>query len=575
MPFAYLRKQRESEARQSRRSGQPLPALSSSDSALRAIKIGLIAILVVPVLFNVPWLHSALGPGGLPDLWVRSVGVGDGGDVEPDCVNLIGDGAGAGFRFCEDIHRIPGVERDTVIISCDANRAGWNTVMGPLGNAKPRGQLWTFEYPTNATSQLEDRFPVPVKLIDFPEEQTFHPLGLSIFHQEGVVGGQLFVVNHREHRSSVELFHLYPAAREQGTGWVAQWQRSIVHPIATHTPNSIHALSESSFLVTNDHVFARRPGPLTEHMIPMLSQRFFNQPTSMLQGGEGRGGGGDGGGVKGWVVSKLARILSNRKAAAMLTQIETLLGLSLGWVTMVQFNPDQSVETDGVEAKIVASNIPFANGIAVSPDNKTLIVAATTYPGVFIYDIVRSKLGTSKGGGPTNWLELKLFTKLHLPFRVDNLAFTSHPLPRQHKHDRFSNHALLATGHPAPLQLISMARNPLNQTSSSWTIAITPYTCSLTNENISPFETGFQQAQPWEDQDAPLPAHHFVLSHDGAWSIRTLMQSNGAEVQDKRKNRTIKLASSASSFYHAYDDGGTLMVSGLYDGVLLCTNVGS
>ncbi|SPO24812.1 uncharacterized protein UTRI_01803_B [Ustilago trichophora] len=569
MPFAYLRKQRESEARRTRLAGQTLSPPSSTGSALRAIKIGVIAILVVPVLLNLPWMHSALGPGGLPDMWVRPIDGGGDGDVAPDCVNLNGGGEGERLRFCEDMHRIPGAERDTVIISCDANRAGWNTVMGPLEDAKPRGQLWTFEYPTQVTSKLDDMVPLPVELVNFPEEQTFHPLGMSIFHQEGNAGGQLFVVNHREHFSSVELFHLTPASREKGAGWIAQWQRSIVHPIATHTPNSIHAVSESSFLITNDHLFARRPGPLAEHMIPMLSQRFFNQDTSALQGG-GRG-------VQQWVVSKLARVLSNRKAAAALAQIETLLGLPLGWVTMVQFDPRQVVETDGVKAKIVATNIPFANGIAVSPDQKTLIVAATTYPGVFIYDIIRSQRPNFTGG-TTNWLEMKLSTKLHLPFRVDNLAFTSNSISCN-PNDRFSNHALLATGHPSPLQLISMARNPLNQTSPSWSISITPYKPTHQSPAI---ESAFQHAQAWEDQEAPLPTHHFTLSHNGAWSIRTLMQSNGATVAYDA-NRSVRLASSSNSFYHPYDDmvgqhgkvGGTLMVSGLYDGVLLCTGIGS
>ena len=556
MPFAYLRKQREAEERQRQRAlrlGQNLPrdTTHAATSPYRALKIALISILLAPVLLNIPWLHSALGPGKrLPDLWVRPTSRTE----EPTCWNVEG---GKDFRYCEDIHHIPGTEE--VLVSCDASRAGWNTVMGLLADPIPRGGLFTFSYPTSASPSESRKVAMPVKLINFPDEVEFHPLGLAT-----IASGEmrkLFVVNHRRLRSSVELFDLNPTT---DGGWEATWQRSIVHPLATHTPNSIHALSEHSFVVTNDHLFARRPGPIGSHMVPLLTQLLPGSHT----------------GVGRWIVEYFAKIISQLGAAGILAQVETLLGLPLGWVTYVEFS-DEGKEGEGVKAKLLARGIPFANGLVVTPDEKTLVVASTTYPGVFIYDVLpphpHSRV-SSLGGDST----LRLNTKLHLPFRVDNLALT-HPsssLKTFSSSDRFSGHQVLATGHPAPLKLISMARNPLTKVSPSWSVSITPYT-PTPNFNANP-GTGLGEGEKWEDHEAPLPAHHFTLSHNAGWRIRTLMQSQGAEVD--YRGEKVGLPSSASSFYAPSEvgegkgeggEGGTLLVSGLYGSVMACTNVGT
>ena len=482
-------------------------------------------MLVTPVLLNLPWLHSAFGPGSsMPDFWVRTASSGEQGRGA-ECWNVAGP---SHFRYCEDIESIPGVT-GTVVISCDANRHRWNTVMGPLVDAEPRGSLFTYTYPTSSSEKRAQA--VPVELVRFPSSKTFHPLGMSILPHSSGQGALLFVVNHGRERSSVELFRL-SAGEER---WIAEWQRSIVHPLATHTPNSVHALTETSFVVTNDHLIARRPGPWDSHLMPLLRQLLFGD------------GGKEESGLKRWIVERMAKLLSRRGIAARLAQIETILGLSLGWVSHVQFDR-HGVDSQGVTVNRIAKGIPFANGIVVTPDQRTMVVAATTYPGVFMYDLPTTL--PFKRLGPT--------TKLHLPFRVDNLAWSHPPSHASSPNDRFNNLTLLATGHPAPFKLIATSHNP-SLPSPSWSVAITPHPPSYT-------------PTAWEDNDAPLPAHHFTLSHNLHWSIRTLLQTTGQQVTVQGEK--AKMPSSASSFYHPHKaTSGTLLVSGLYGPVLACTNV--
>lgn len=513
MPFQYLRKLRADEERQRRSAisrGQTPPLRAGG--AGRAIRLGLLAILLAPIALNLPWLHSAFGPGlSLPDVWIRPA---PNASTAPECWTVQG---GEEFKFCEDVHLIPGTKVKTVLVSCDAGRAGWNTVMGPLARPEPRGRLFTYEYPTGPDGKKKKAH--PVELVGFPKTSEFHPLGVSILNNEEKEN-KLFVINHQKHLSAVEVFNLSTSA----SGWQARWERSITHPLATHTPNSIHALTPTSFVVTNDHLFARRPGPLQSHLVPLLRQLLPD-----------------------WLAKYAALAVANRKAASLLAQTETLLGLPLGWVSHVEFGRQD------VEVKVLARNIPFANGLAITQNAETMVVAATTFPGIYIYELDL----------PHRHARLK--TKLHLPFRVDNLAFS----PSYHSlnsRDIFGGQTLLATGHPAPLELIRMARNPTTRTSPSWSVAITRDTATKSEEG-----------ENWEDSDAHLPAHHFVLSHNTEWRIRTLLQSRGEKV--RIGNNEIQVASSASSFYHPYHDtekgGGTLLVSGLYGDVTACTNVGT
>ncbi|KAJ9478278.1 hypothetical protein PHBOTO_001862 [Pseudozyma hubeiensis] len=512
MSSATLDQQRLNQERKQREAPARRRALASpsSVSVWRAVKISLLALILAPIVANFAWLRSAFGPGSrLPEFWVRSSTSAKAND-DVECWNVKG---GSEFRFCEDIEHIPGSD-GTVLISCDTNRAGWNTVMGPLKTPEPRGRLFTYGYPTSSRSG-DEVAAVPVELVDFPAERTFHPLGVSILPgRDGDDSRLLFVINHGREYSSVEVFHLAPPTTSETIGWSAQWIRSVIHPLATHTPNSIHALSGTSFIVTNDHLFARRPPPLTTHLIPLLRHRL---------------------GWKESIVVQLAKVLIHRGVAAGLAQVETLLGLSLGWVSYVDFT------TGEVEAKVIAEGIPFANGIAITPDSKTMVVAATTFPGVWMYDLLPNLTSIVRG--------LRPHTKLHLPFRVDNLAWSHHTDPNNHS-------TLLATGHPSPFSLIAMSRSPLTRASPSWVVAINP---SSTHHPLN--------------DDAPLSAIDFALTHNTSWSIRSLLQTQGKPV--KHRNTEIHLPSSASSFFSPFhDDGsGTLLVSGLYGTVLTCTNV--
>lgn len=493
MPFAYLRKQRESASLH----GGTAPRGVSLGKALR---IALVAVVLVPLALWLPWLHSALGPSGLPDHWVRSSS-----GLETECGTVTHDGAA--LMYCEDIEAIPGTT--TVLVSCDANRPRWNTVMGPLTDPTPRGTLYA--HSINGSKEA-----MPVELAGYPREKDFHPLGMSMF--KGSNGTRLFVVNHARDLSSIEVFELM---LEEG-GWVAKWVRDVVHVVATHTPNSIHALSSTSFVVTNDHLFARRPGPLA-HTLALLHHlvlgTYDEHRSDALT----------------WTLLQVAKVLTHRGVAARLAQIETLLGLPLGWVAFVDLTT--------VEAHILARGIPFANGVTLTPDNK-LAVAATTYPGIYFYSYSPPLSSSSP---------LHLHSKLHLPFRVDNLALSVTPYPSP-RGDVWGGRTLLATGHPAPLKLMAMSRNVTNR-APSWSVAITP----------------FIGANEWEDKEAPLPTHRFVLSHNPAWSVRTLFQSNASPTPNRPS-----LASSASTFYKPYDHNplaGTLLVSGLYDSLLQCSNV--
>ncbi len=450
-----------------------------------------------------------------------------------DSVNSTTQGVGyeSRFKFCEDLESIPGlpVGEETVLISCDANRGGWNTVMGPLKNPGPRGTLFTYQYPTTPQQGRERAKANEVKLINFPDETEFHPLGLSVFepnHETSQMGEgrRLFVVNHRKHRSSIEVFDLFLQAEERQ--WEAHWRRSIVHPLATHTPNSIHALTPTSFVVTTITSLlvvpvhsSRTPYLCFTRRCPCLSFHLRSQ--------------------SGWL--RYSEVLTRAKVAAALAQVETLLGLPLGWVSYVEFDEGEAEEQEeGVRVQVLAKGIPFANGLVVTPDQKTVVVASTTFPGVFIYSTT-SGSGSSSFKAKLDWRsKLTLQTKLHLPFRVDNLAF-SHPSPSPSSpssKDAFNGLTLLATGHPSPL---SSSRWPgsIHQNKSKLECRHHPHKNSFTSSSFSKGgENPYEAGEEWEDKDAPLPAHHFTLSHNGAFHIRTLLQTRGNWIQSNHQTKT-------------------------------------
>ncbi|CAK5283788.1 unnamed protein product [Mycena citricolor] len=162
------------------------------------------------------------------------------------------------FKFCEDatIWDVLDAKINTthqyVLVSCDAGRKAWNTVLGPLRDPEPKGSLWL----------VSDGQPRRLALQGFPKNHTFHPLGLAIWPSDGKNPSNLFVVNHARERTVIEQFTLAPA------GEAMKHIRTIVSPYFA-SPNSIALTSPHSFYVTNDHLMTRRL-PIVGHVLPVI-----------------------------------------------------------------------------------------------------------------------------------------------------------------------------------------------------------------------------------------------------------------------------------------------------------------
>ena len=106
--------------------------------------------------------------------------------------------------------------------------------------------LWTYG-DSNPSSP-----PQKLKLLDFKADaKDFHPLGVD-YHAPSQ---SLFVVNHAEGGSRVEIFKLFPSK------FAATHVKTIEDPLLA-APNSVVAVSDQELFVTNDHNFRRRYNPL-------------------------------------------------------------------------------------------------------------------------------------------------------------------------------------------------------------------------------------------------------------------------------------------------------------------------
>lgn len=156
------------------------------------------------------------------------------------------------LRNCEDGIIID--EDALAILSCDPGRDLWNTVMGTFHAdraAIPNGKLWIYRYnlPENSENAL---VPIKFDLDGYEGEFSFHPLGVE-YHRES---GTLVVCNHHVDGSRIEVFTLTMNSKSA----VAKHTRSIIHPLL-RTPNSVVALNENEFYITNDHYFRRKDYP--------------------------------------------------------------------------------------------------------------------------------------------------------------------------------------------------------------------------------------------------------------------------------------------------------------------------
>ncbi|KAM0715887.1 hypothetical protein Q7P37_008401 [Cladosporium fusiforme] len=163
------------------------------------------------------------------------------------------------LRNCEDIILLDGLD-GTALLSCDEARDRWNTVMGIFKGPEHQGKLFLYDYASPSAQ------PQPLKLLDFPaSESDFHPLGIE-YHSASKT---LFVINHAQAGSRLELFRLWP--RDQA----ATHLQTIIHP-QIHSPNSLAVIDEHSFYLTNDHYFLSRFYPWLAKLETWLASPLGN-----------------------------------------------------------------------------------------------------------------------------------------------------------------------------------------------------------------------------------------------------------------------------------------------------------
>ncbi|KAL1733875.1 hypothetical protein EV714DRAFT_269479 [Schizophyllum commune] len=323
------------------------------------------------------------------------------------------------FKYCEDavfwdIHphaRQPHSTR-RAIISCDAGRKAWNTVMGPLLDPEPKGSLWVMDVAKGAA-------PVRLEFAGFPSDHDFHPLGLDIYPSHDGEPSNLFVVNHARGRTCIEHFTVSPSGAA-----IATYIRTL-DSLYFNSANSLALTSPTSFLVTNDHLFTRRlPFPLN-HLLPIT---------------------------------------------------ESILSLPLGWVAHVRLEPadDRSDREDAESAAgspqaiatvdVVAPFIPFPNGVAVSPTRDTVAVASTTTAEVRLYHVAGRSNHVSFIPDLTNY-GLELRDTVPLPFLPDNLHFADDGSLVVAGHPNFPKLAALARGgtEPAGSWIVRIARKDVEK----------------------------------------------------------------------------------------------------------------
>ncbi|KAF8485928.1 hypothetical protein DFH94DRAFT_808184 [Russula ochroleuca] len=385
---------------------------------------------------------------------------------------IIRDTPSDSMNYCEDAafwERVDGsgaVFDKVMLLSCDPSRKSWNTVMGPLSDPSSRGALWIYDI-ANADAQ-----PQQITLEGYPEGHDFHPLGLDIYpSQPNEPYSNLFVVNHARHNSTIEQF----------TALVASAQ-----PRKLVAPNALALTSPTSFYLTHDHRFTRRlPGVLGK-TLPV---------------------------------------------------IESILALPLAWVTHVTLTDTDATTTTTTttttvpplqpatttHTEIVASRIPFPNGVAISPDGTQVAIASTTLGEILFYtrDIATQALS--------------LRARVPTPFAPDNIMFDERG-------------SLIVAGHPYFQALVAVAANSTGARAPSWVVSITP----------SPTPPGAGAETDAWDVGVPVPASRKVPRVPG-YEMRTLYQSDGSE-----------FSSSSTALRDART--GMLYVVGLYQGgMMVCS----
>jgi hypothetical protein len=303
------------------------------------------------------------------------------------------------------------------------------------------------------------RAPQPIALTEYPQEHDFHPLGLEIWPSHDGNGSNLYVINHARQRTFIEHFILDPAKPT-----AARHVRTISSPYFL-SPNSIALTSPHSFFLSNDHLMTRR--------IPIVGD--------------------------------------------FLSLFESVLSLPFGYVLHVTLSPD--TQPTILNISVPVPFVPFANGVALSPDGSTLAVASSSLAQVRLYD----------RDPATNTLTRRAHT-IDFPFAADNVRFSD-------------DGTLFVAGHPHFPSLIHLSANK-TEVAPSWAIAIPP----LSSEKfVSPTEF---------DLDAPTSSNGLV---PGVPGMTTVFQSDGQG-----------FSSAATALKD--DKTGALYVTGLYaeKGFIVC-----
>lgn len=496
------------------------------------LAMGWIAMWIMDLRFVVQMILKS-AQAELPELWVRPQAA-----VPPTCRALHGapvpdlraykrDAAGVHVQTtqaCEDVRMLRSL--GLVIFSCDPGRRVWNTLLGPVAQPEFRGALWTLPY--GGADDDGELTLLPIE--HYPDAWDFHPLGVHAW-EESEDRARLFVVNHREVATTIEVLDL---ARAADGAWRASYVRTLQHPLGTHAANSVAPLGRNAFLVTNTHITTRRAPPASQLHATLA--------------GVYRAG-------------VLAPLAANEWYAA-LQHVEDVVGT--GFVSYVAFNdtppaaearhdahPERHIETLGTEvhAHVVIHGLSFANGIGIAPNQRHVVVASTARAGVYYYSVAKSTVDRQPDWYAPGVLQHRMFVSLpFLPDNVDVVPPAAGAVPEPD--DPFEGWSVITAGHPSALDLDQVVRAPdteAHAAAPSWVAEITVTSERLPHPPVPPLA---------ENKRMPAPP--------AGWLVGTLVQSNGSWIS----------SSSGAAWDRSVRRGGTLAVTGLYGAApLLCRGV--
>lgn len=170
-------------------------------------------------------------------------------------------------RSCEDVVLIE--DWGLALLVCDPGRETWNTVMVGhsrsnsfvticeshkqqgdfVDGAEPDTNAELYAYKYDDVSLPDDKALRRIEVVGFNSE--LRTIGFD-YHE---ASSTLFVTNHKRQGPCIEQFHLDIEAL------TATHVSTIAHRLL-HIPNSIAAVGESEFYVTNQHYFTAREYPL-------------------------------------------------------------------------------------------------------------------------------------------------------------------------------------------------------------------------------------------------------------------------------------------------------------------------